>query len=151
MKISDLLNPEELSRLAIRTIKVGDVDRITMTQANGITPKAGDLSRDKYFVVLGFDSNGDIYGGVIINSEINKNLPPHLKIYHMPIRQSKYTFLSHNSFVDCLKLKVASPQKFNEWSYLGAFDDEDVSLIIGTIKESPVESTERLRSFGLFK
>lgn len=149
MKISDILNPEELSRLATKTIKVGDVYRITMTEANGITPKAGDSSRDKYFIVLGFDSNGAVYGGVIINSEINKNLPPHLKIYHMPIRQSKYTFLAHNSFVDCLKLKIAFPQKFNEWTYLGAFDNDDVSLIIGTIKESPVESAEHLRIFGL--
>ena len=31
-------------------VKTGDVFRITMNQANGITPKAGDDSRDKYYV-----------------------------------------------------------------------------------------------------
>lgn len=149
MKISDALNEENISRLASRTLKVGDVYEITMTEANGIKPKAGDSSRDKYFIILGFDSNGVAYGGVIINSQINKNLPPHLKMYHMPIKQSKYRFLQYDSFVDCLRLKIAFPNKFNEWNYLGRIEDYDVELIIGTIKESPVESEKRLAQFGL--
>ena len=149
MKISDALNEEELLRLASRTVKVGDVYEMTMTEANGIRPKAGDSSRDKYFIVLGFDSDGVAYGGVIINSQINKNLPAHLKMYHMPIRRSKYPFLRYDSFVDCVRLKVAFPQKFNEWKYLGEIDEYDVGLIIGTVKESPAESVERLARFGL--
>lgn len=149
MKISDALDGEELSRLASNTVKVGDVYEITMTEANGIRPKNNDLSRDKYFIVLGFDSNGLVYGGVIINSQINKNLPAHLKVYHMPIKQSKYPFLRYDSFVDCVRLKVAFPQKFNEWNYLGEIDDYDIELIIGTIKESPAESEERIAQFGL--
>lgn len=149
MKISDALNENELSKLASQTIKIGDVYEMTMTEANGIKPKAGDSSRDKYFIVLGFDSNGVIYGGVIINSKINRNLPPHLKMYHMPIKQSKYPFLRYDSFVDCLQLKIAYPKKFNEWNYLGELDEYDINLIIGTIKESPVESEERLSQFGL--
>ena len=52
MKISDALNEENISRLASRTLKVGDVYEITMTEANGIKPKAGDSSRDKYFIIL---------------------------------------------------------------------------------------------------
>lgn len=149
MKISDALNEEELLRLASRTVKSGDVYEMTMTEANGIRPKAGDSSRDKYFIVLGFDSDGVAYGGVIINSQINKNLPAHLKMYHMPIRRSKYPFLRYDSFVDCVRLKVAFPQKFNEWKYLGEIDEYDVGLIIGTVKESPAESVERLARFGL--
>lgn len=149
MKISDVLNEDELSRLAARTVKVGDVYEITMTEANGIKPKLGDTSRDKYFVVLGFDSEGVAYGGVIINSQINKNLPGHIKMYHMPIKQAKYPFLRYDSFVDCVQLKRAYPHKFNEWNYLGEIDEYDVELIIGTIKESPRESVEHLAQYGL--
>ena len=149
MKISDSLSEEQLSGLARRTVKIGDVYEITMSQSNGIKPKAGDSSRDKYFIVLGFDANGVAYGGVIINSQINKNLPAHLKMYHMPIKCSKYPFLRYDSFVDCVRLKVAFPQKFNEWNFLGEIDQYDVELIIGTIKESPAESEERLIRFGL--
>lgn len=149
MKISDALNEEELLRLATKTINVGDVYEITMTEVNGIKPKPGDVSRDKYFVVLGFDSNGVAYGGVIINSQINKNLPGYIRMYHMPIKQSKYPFLKYNSFVDCVQLKTAQPYKFNEWNYLGRIDQFDVDLIIGTIKESPRESAEHLAQFGI--
>lgn len=149
IKISDVFNDAELSSLASHIVKVGDIYEITMTEANGIKPKTGDSSRDKYFIVLGFDSNGVACGGVIINSRINKNLPAHLKMYHMPIKQSKYPFLKYDSFVDCVQLKVAFPHKFNEWSYMGELDDYDVELIIGTIKESPAESKERLAQFGL--
>lgn len=149
MGFLDGLNEDELARLASRTVKAGDVFEITMTEANGIKPKTGHTSRDKYFIVLGFDSNGVVYGGVIINSQINKNLPAHLKMYHMPLKQSKYHFLRYDSFVDCLRLKIAFPQKFNEWNYLGTIDSYDVELIIGTVKESPAESAERLAQFGL--
>ena len=149
IKLSEALNEDELSRLASRTVNVGDVYEMTMTEVNGITPKAGDSSRDKYFIVLGFDSDGVAFGGVIINSQINKNLPSHLKMYHMPIKQSKYPFLRYDSFVDCVRLKVAFPQKFDEWTYLGKLDEYDTDLIIGTVKESPAESEERLSRFGL--
>lgn len=73
MKISDALNEEELSRLASHAVNVGDVYEMTMTEANGIRPKAGDSSRDKYFIVLGFDPNGVAYGGVIIILKSTKN------------------------------------------------------------------------------
>ncbi len=149
MKFSDALNNDDISRLASRTIKVGDVYEISMTEVNGIKPKAGDASRDKYFIVLGFDANGVVYGGVIINSHINKNLPAHLKMYHMPIKKSKYPFLRYDSFVDCVRLKIAFAHKFNEWNFLGEIDEYDVDLILGTIKESPAESEERLSQFGL--
>ena len=149
MRISDALNEADLSRLASHTVSIGDVYEMTMTAANGVTPKHGYASRDKYFILLGFNSDGVAYGGVIINSQINRNLPPHLKIYHMPLRQSKYPFLRYDSFVDCLRLKVAYPQKFNEWNYLGKIDEDDLRLIIGTVIESPAESKASLARFGL--
>ena len=149
MRISDIFNEEELSKLASHIVQIGDVYEINMTEANGIKPKAGYSSRDKYFIILGFDANGVAYGGVIINSQINRNLPPHLKLYHLPIKHSKYPFLRYDSFVDCVRLKIAYPQKFNEWNYLGQIDDFDIGLIISTVKESPAESEERLAQFGL--
>ena len=149
MKIADALKTADISKLAAHTVKVGDVYEITMNEANGIRPKEGDDYRNKYFIVLGFDPDGTVYGGVIINSRINRNLPAHIRMYHMPIRQAKYPFLRYDSFVDCVRLKTASPQKFNEWSYLGKVDKWDIDLIIGTIKESPVESKENLMRFRL--
>ncbi len=149
MKISDALNDGELLKLAKRTVKIGDVYRIKMTEANGIKPKGGADSRNKYFVVLGFDSKGIAYGGVIINSMINRNLPDYLKMYHMPLSKAKYGFLDHNSFVDCVSLKSAFPERFSQWQYLGKIDEYDVELIVGTIKESPRENAAHLALYGL--
>ena len=149
MKISDALSDDELQHLARQTVEVGDVYRMNMNEANGIKPKNGADSRNKYFVVLGFDSKGIAYGGVIINSVINQNLPAHLKMYHMPLPKAKYIFLDHNSFVDCVSLKRAFPEKFGLWQYLGKIDEYDVKLIIGTIRESPRENAAHLALYGL--
>jgi len=149
MKISDALNDEELLGVAKQTVEIGNVYRMKMTKENGIKPKDGADSRNKYFVVLGFDNKGIAYGGVIINSKINQNLPAHLKMYHMPLSKAKYGFLDHDSFVDCVSLKRAFPEKFSQWQYLGRIDEYDVELIIGTIKESPRENAANLALYGL--
>ena len=149
IKLADFLSKDNFKEIAKHTIKIGDVYRINMDYTNGIVPKAGDQSRNKFFVVLGFDSEGNAYGGVIINSEINKNVPKSIQDWHMPIKCSKYRFLSHDSFVDCSKLKHASITKFNEWIYKGEIWREDVDLIIATIKESPNETKKHLAMYGL--
>lgn len=60
--IGDLLG-DLGDKLIQNNIKVGDVYMLTLDGSNGITPKNGDNTRDKFFVVLGFDENGDIIGG----------------------------------------------------------------------------------------
>ncbi|WP_455633606.1 hypothetical protein [Parabacteroides sp.] len=148
-KLSDLLDEDSLKDIAQHTVQVGDVFRIKMDQRNGIVPKKGDDSRNKFFIVLGFDSDGNIYGGVIINSNINQYVPQAVRDWQMPIKCSKYAFLEHDSFVDCSKLKIASVEKFSTWKYLGSVESEDVEIILGTIKESPNETQEHLAMFGL--
>lgn len=66
IKLADYLSKIELNDIAKYSVKIGDVYRIKMDNTNGITPKPGDDSRNKFFVVLGFDSEGNAYGGVII-------------------------------------------------------------------------------------
>ena len=145
----EMLNNDSIKAIAKNTVKVGDVYRIKMDERNGIKPKAGDKSRNKYFIVLGFDSEGNAYGGVIINSEINPNIPQSMKNCHLHIECSKYSFLDLDSYVDCSKLKIANIEKFGKWQYLGFFSLEDVQLITTTIQGSPNETKEHLAMFGL--
>ena len=44
-----------------QTIEIGQIYRIKADESNGITPKAGMLFRPKYFVVVGFDNQGNVY------------------------------------------------------------------------------------------
>lgn len=132
-------------------IKIGDVFSIQMDESNGITPKDGYPTRRKFFVVLGFDNEGYVYGGVVINSHVNYNLPDNIIDYQMPIKASKYSFLRYDSFVNCSKLKVATVEAISSSKLLGSIKSEDLNLIIGTVCESPNESKIQLRRFGLLK
>lgn len=148
-KLFDILDENSAKNIAKKSIKIGNVYRIKMDRQNGIKPKPGASSRNKFFIVLGFDNEGNAYGGVIINSNINPNIPQTMKDWHMPIKCSKYGFLEHDSFVDCSKLKTANIDKFGKWQFLGIFSLEDVNLIIETVRESPNETKEHLAMFGL--
>ena len=147
--LKDHLPSSAVENLAKSTIETGNVFRINMNKAEGITPKPGNDSRNKYFVVLGFDSDGNVYGGVIFNTNINPNLAPDIKDYHMPIKHTKYDFLKHNCFIDCSRLKTAKPDKLLAGKYLGNIDEEDLSLIIETVKSSPRETRVHFSLFGL--
>lgn len=140
---------EQLKKLVTNTVEVGDVYRVKMTAKDVITPKDGDDSRNKFFVVLGFDDQGNIYGGVIINSKINQNVSQSVKDYHMPISCKKYMFLDHDSFVNCANLKTKPLSEFASSLKLGKIDEEDITLIKGTIKNSPNEKKAKLKQFGL--
>ena len=65
----------------------------------------------------------------------------------MPIKCEQYHFLKHDSFVNCSQLKEVSLEKFLKWKLVGTVLQEDVDLIIGTIKDSPMETI----AYQLFK
>ena len=76
--------PENLLHNIVRqSVNVGDVYLVELNQSDGITPKDGDETRHKYFIVLGFDNEGNAYGGVIINSRINQKMSQVVKDYHI--------------------------------------------------------------------
>lgn len=130
-------------------IKIGDVFRITMNRANGITPKPGDNSRDKFFVVLGFDGNGNVYGGVIFNSYVNINLPPFVQAMQHLVKGDDYEFLSHDSYIDCSSIKTVKKSKLLKSNSLGILDTGDVSKVCEKIKSNSRISKVELRRFGL--
>ena len=137
-------------KLAQDNIKVGNVYLINLDQQNGITPKNGDLTRDKFFIVLGFDQEGNVIGGLVINSKINYNLPSSVTDYQLPIKVEQCPFLKYNSFVNCSKIIVANKAKFTKNTYRGEISDpEFIDLLINTVKESPTVNTKLLKRFGL--
>jgi hypothetical protein len=149
MNIGDSIPKDVLKKIADIVVRPGDTFRIKMDQSNGIVPKKGDTSRNKFFVVLGQDGQGNIYGGVIINSNINKNLSYEQTLLLMPLKSSEYSFLEHDSFVDCASLKTVKKEEFASWQYKGRIKDDDVELIVGTISESQYETKAKLKMFGI--
>jgi len=130
-------------------IKIGDVFCVTMNKANGVVPKPGDTSRDKFFVVLGFDNDGNVYGGVIFNSFINMNLPPNVRAMQHLIKGESYDFLSYDSYIDCSSIKIVKKNKLLKSTSLGTLDEEDINLVCDKIKSNSRINKAELKRFGL--
>lgn len=137
-------------KLTQNSINIGDVHLLNLDQNNGITPKSGDTTRNKFFIVLGFDNEGNVIGGLVINSKINYKLPPSVTDYQLPVSVQQFPFLEHNSFINCSKIIVAKRSKFNKTTYRGEISDtEMMELIINTVKESPTVNKMQLKEFGI--
>lgn len=126
-------------------IRVGDVYVVPFTKEDGITPKNGESERKKFFVVLGFDDDGNVYGGVVVNSHVNSRLTKCIRDYHMPIKCSKYHFLRYDSYVNCSKIFEANPERLTKW--VGSIDDYDFELVKGAINECPTINKMMLSRF----
>lgn len=145
----DLLG-DMADELAQNSINIGDVHLLNLDQNNGITPKSGNTTRNKFFIVLGFDNDGNVIGGLVINSKINYKLPPSVTDYQLPVSVEQFPFLEHNSFINCSKIIVAKRSKFNKTTYRGEISDtEMMELIINTVKESPTVNKMQLKEFGI--
>lgn len=147
--IFELLGEGKGFSLAASSISIGNVYRIKMNEENGVIPKPGDDNRNKFFVVLGYTTEGYIYGGVIVNSSINRNVPSENKMYHMKIRRDNYDFLDVDSFVDCTSLKRVPIDKFNKWKFLGVINDDDLGYIMDAVKECPTISRKQLELYNI--
>lgn len=150
-KLGDLLG-EKSDLLARTVVEIGDVHLLPLTQQEGVTPKDGQDFRNKYLVVLGFDSAGNAIGGVVINSVINHNLPSSITDYLMPISVKDCPFLNHDSFVNCSRLFVVNKEKITSKSFRGKIEDEGLmGMIVGTIIESPHVNKQQLKEYGIVK
>ncbi|EFN91249.1 hypothetical protein HMPREF9018_0944 [Prevotella amnii CRIS 21A-A] len=130
-------------------VRLGDVYKIELSKADGIIPKNGYDTRDKFFVVLGFDEQGNVYGGILFNSKINQNLPTLIKDYHIPISAKAYPFLSHDSFLNCTKIFSATSTHLMKGEKLGTINTTDFELIRSTVCGYPNANPHKLKSFGL--
>ena len=130
-------------------VRLGDVYKIELSRADGIIPKNGYDIRDKFFVVLGFDEQGNVYGGIVFNSKINQNLPTSIKDYHMPISAKDYPFLSHDSFLNCTKIFSVTSTHLWKGEKLGTINTDDFDLIRSTVCSYPNAVPLDLKRFGL--
>lgn len=147
--IGDMLG-DFANKIARDNLKVGDVHMLVLDKSNGITPKDGKDSRNKFFVILGFDKEGNVIGGLVINSNINYRLPSTITDYQLPVTVKQCPFLEHNSFVNCSRLITANRNKFGRSTYRGEITDSELmEQIVSTVKESPTANKRMLKEFGI--
>lgn len=138
------------NKLTQDNIKIGNVYLLNLNESNGITPKDENPTRNKFFIVLGFDNDGNVIGGLVINSKINNKLPSTITDYQLPITVEQCPFLNHNSFINCSKIIIANRTKITMQSYRGEISDlKLMELIFNTVKESPTVNRKQLETFGI--
>lgn len=147
------ITTEKLMQLASSTIQAGDVYRMQLTIKEGVKPKGeNDVSRNKYFIVMGVSPDGSLIGFVLINSDVNKNIPVRARNSHYKIHVSDYPFLEQDRYVCCGELKEIETSIFFERfrnGMIGKINDNHLEAIRGMIAMSANVSTRILRDYNI--
>ena len=120
--IADRLSGKQKERLITSSLSEGEVFRMHLGDEENVKGKnSGDDGRNKYFIIIGHDSEGNAIGFVLIDTQINPYLPDKRKDMHYPLSAKKYTFLEGiNRFVDCSDFKIISNKKFTDKKHITA-------------------------------
>lgn len=154
-KLPDFLSDQCLENLIIKNVTEGEIFRMRLSEDEGVKDKnRGDNGRNKYFVILGHDSEGNAIGFVLIDSQINPYLPKKRKDLHYPIKASKYSFLDgKNRFIDCSDFKIISKAKFSKLfgaeKSKGKLDEDDLAFVKEATAHYEDASPKQLKRFGL--
>lgn len=136
------------------SIRPGSVFRMTLYPEDGVTPKnEGDVSRTKYFVVIGIDKDSILVGSLLINSEINSNLNSIIAPYQHRISNTSYGFIGNKDrYIDCYRIKELSYGKITDsGEYIGLISEGDLEKAIELAIASPVNKPRTLLKFGVLK
>lgn len=141
---------DQADELARFSLSVGDIHHLPLGKEEKITTKDGKDYKDKFFIILGFDNNGNAIGGVVVNSKINPNLPASITDYQMPVTTQQFPFLKYNSYINCSHLIIVKKEKFNHTTFRFHVDDEELmQMIVGTLYECPTVNKQQLKEFSI--
>lgn len=153
--LKELLSSESLENLTASQAVEGAVFRMHLGENEGVKGKnPGDEGRNKYFVVLGYDSEGYAIGFVLVDTVINPNLPQKRQKAHYKILASNNTFLNGvDRFVDCSDFKLISRKRFAELfgkeKAKGTINAADLVVVKKLTAEYEDASPKILKRFGL--
>lgn len=132
-KLGDLIGDEMRESInGKHKIEIGNVYKINMNKNDGVyISDSTSKAISKYFVVVGSDSKGNVYGGVLVSS----NLPTYRNNleYQYPIKQKENPFLAYNSYINCTTIFSSTTTRINAGSYIGCLDEHSLYCVIDLI------------------
>lgn len=135
-----------------KKINRGDIFYIKADQKNGITPKDGGLYWPKHFIALGQLADGRLCCCAVFDSQINRDyVHPDYHEFFLPVKASEYIFLTHDSYIDCLEMKSATPEKLLGGKHEGSLTEDHLKKVLELVKLSPKHDHIKLSLFGLNK
>lgn len=153
--LKDLLSAESMENLTSSQAVEGSVFRMHLGAEEGVKGKSpGDDGRNKYFVVLGHDSEGNAIGFVLVDSNINPNLPQKRQNAHYKIMAKDNAFLEGvDRYVDCSDFKVITKKRFSDLfgkeKSKGTIDAASLTAIKEMTSNYEDASPKMLKRFGL--
>ena len=150
-KLKTAMNPKRRFKpKTSRNIQQGDVFKIKANESNGITPKNGELYRCKHFIVIGKLADGTLHCCAAFDSDMNREfIEPRFEEFFLPVKAGRYSFINHDSFIDCLRLKQASPAKLLKGKYEGRLVDEDLTKVLKLVKMNIRHTPAFLNLWGI--
>ena len=142
----------DLAGLKSLAIEVGSVFRMTMYPEDKVTPKnEGDMSRDKYFVVIGKTEESVVVGSLLINTNINSRMFNLIASYQHCISPASYSFLNGKErYISCYEIKMFPTERIIEKAeYIGILSQEDIDASIELAKTSPINDRRTLKMLNL--
>lgn len=132
---------------------IGDIAYMTLRRSDGLVLKDGYATRRKYVVIVGFTSEGNAVGALLINSHIAWiKSSGELLDYQYPIKRTSYVeFLDYDSWIDCSELFEIQSDRIKDESIVGHLIDEDLSYVMECLKECPFIGNTEKKMFGLIK
>lgn len=147
--LGDFFSDDLKKNFAKQNITIGTVIKCFVKNTN--PPK------EKRFVVLGIDTNGDLIGAVFINSDINWNVirtQELAQLQHYVIKDEN-EYLDMDSYIDCSDLfelsynDVYASIQNKPQSVLGTVSSDDLKTIKEHIKISPKIKPKLLKKYKL--
>jgi hypothetical protein len=150
MGLGDFFPDDLKSEFASRAIEVGNVLRLKVKETK--PPKI------KRFVIVGVSLDGIMLASVFINSEMNLNINwcQELQLLQIPLGQNGREYLENDSFVDCSKIypmevkDIEDVIKKDPRVVLGKLQNEDIELILDTIRNAATIKGKIKKKYGLF-
>ena len=155
VNLKDLLSENSMENLTASQAVEGSVFRMHLGEEEGVKGKnPGDDGRNKYFVVLGYDTEGNAIGFVLVDSVINPNLPKKRQDAHYKILAKDNAFLGGvDRYVDCSDFKVITKKRFAELfgkeKAKGNVDTASLTAIREMTSNYEDASPKMLKRFGL--
>ena len=135
---------------SIDSIRVGNIYKIAADEENDITPPVGCNVWYKHFVVMGKAADGSVYGCAVFDSKINRDyISPGDEEFFIPIKAGKYSFIDHDSYLECLKLKPATSEKLLSGKLEGELDEADLNEALRLVKLSRRHDHILLKMYGI--
>ena len=155
VNLKDLLSENSMGNLTASQAVEGSVFRMHLGTDEGVKGKnPGDNGRNKYFVVLGHDAEGNAIGFVLVDTNINPHLPKKRQDAHYKILAKDNAFLDGvDRYVDCSDFKVISKKRFSELfgeeKAKGTINATDLAAVKKMTAEYEDASPKMLKRFGL--